>query len=234
MRWRCPKALLALFLAAGCGAQVTGAEIAAACRANLQIAGARSPGDTSTFENAVETLASQAPAEIDRQVKIVTSALRKSGPATEPDDARYVAARQQMDAYLFDKCDGPKQSIVALDSGYQSLTIASPAGSVRFRLSNGGKDDHQIVILTRPAGVSGSFDELLPRFAGSPAPSEPSDLLLITSATAVPGGTAYTTAELPPGEYLVACLLTRGTRAGQVGTGPPYYERGMKQQFTVG
>lgn len=234
MRRRCAKALLVLFLAAGCRAKVTGAEVAPACRADLQLTGARSAGDNSQFQKAVETLASQAPAQIDRQVKIVTSALRKSGPAAEPDDARYVAARLQMDAYLFDNCAGPKQSIVALDSGYQSLSIASPSGSVRFRLSNGGKDDHQIVILTRRPGVSASFDELLPRFAGPPAPSGPSDLLLIASATAFPGKSAYTTAELAPGEYLVACLLTRGTRAGQIGTGAPYYERGMKQQFTVG
>lgn len=231
---------MAIYLAAGCGQQKTGVQIEGACQADLAIAEARSSGEgpnNPKFTEAVQRLASQAPPDIEQQVQIVTDNLLKVGEPADSqvmksDENEYLVARQEMDSYLFEQCSGLKQSIVALDKGYESLSIATPAGPIRFRISNGGEDDHQIVILTKAPGVSGNFEELLGRYANPPG-ANPVELLEISSANARPGGTGYTTAALGAGDYLVACLIRQGTRGDRVGTGPAYYERGMQYQFTI-
>lgn len=173
-----------------------------------------------------------APAAIKSDVKAATSDLRKFGATGDGsvfDSPDFKAKNLKIDNYFHDKCAGPKQAVTASDYKFSGLPDKLPAGVVQLKLTNSGKEDHEVLILRRKPGVTESFDQILalPREQGMQKTEA------VAQVSASPGKPDATAATLTPGQYVVICTVSKGTMGDKHGDGPPHFMLGMKKEITV-
>lgn len=173
-----------------------------------------------------------APDAIKGDVNKATAQLRKFGATGDGsffDTPEWKARNSKIDNYFFDNCAGPKQTVTATDYKFKGLPDKLPAGVVQLKLTNSGKEEHEILVLRRKPGVTESFDQILalPREQGMTKAEA------VTEVSASPGKTDATAASLTPGKYVVICTFSKGTVGDKRGDGPPHFTMGMKQEITV-
>jgi hypothetical protein len=173
-----------------------------------------------------------APDAIKNDVTAATAQLRKFGTTGDGsvfDDPDFKARSLRIDNYFYDHCAGPKQAATAVDYKFQGLPDKLAAGVVQLKLTNSGKEEHEMLVLRRKPGVTESFDQILalPREQGM-AKTE-----TVTEVSASPGKTDATVGRLTPGQYVVICTVSKGTAGDKHGDGPPHFTLGMKKEITV-
>ncbi len=115
------------------------------------------------------------------------------------------------------------------DYKFSGLPDKLPAGVVQLKLTNSGKEDHEMLVLRRKPGVTESFDQILalPREQGMQKTEA------VTEVSASPGKTDATVGRLTPGQYVIVCTVSKGTMGDTHGDGPPHFMLGMKKEVTV-
>jgi hypothetical protein len=143
---------------------------------------------------------------------------------------QFMATTARIDGYLFDKCSGEKSDVKGVDYGFQGLKASYPAGTVRFKLDNVGKEEHEMALLRRKPGVTESFAQLFKL----PMAQAQSKVDFVGSADGVPPGKAsYAALNLTPGQYVAVCFIPQGSTPGKQGKGPPHVALGMQKSFSV-
>jgi hypothetical protein len=124
----------------------------------------------------------------------------------------------------------------AKDYAYDGLPAAISAGTVRFHLVNDGRDNHELLLLRRPAGDTASVADLI-----GTAPDELEKRYgptIVQLADTLPAGSGHSeavlSADLTPGQYLLLDTESIGDAGdGASGDGDPHYTKGMLAELTV-
>ena len=183
----------------------------------------------------LERLKKSVPDEIDAPAQVLFAAAEKTGEDGdfekhfESPEAK--AAEAQVHAYDLDNCGWTKVDTNAVEYAFEGIPATLEAGVTSFELRNSGKEQHELRLLKKKAGVTESFDEILKLDQEEGQKKvEP-----VASSFAAQGEADYGVAELEAGEYVVACFLP----VGFTGQGPPpenappHVSQGMKAEFTV-
>jgi len=180
----------------------------------------------------LDSVDKDAPEAIKSDVTAATAELRKFGTTGDGsvfDTPDFKARSLKIDNYFYDHCAGPKQAATAVEYKFNGLPEKLPAGVVQFRLTNSGKEEHEMLVLRRKPGVTESFDQILalPREQGMQKTEA------VTEVSASPGKSDATVGRLTPGQYVVICTISKGTTGDKEGDGPPHFTLGMKKEITV-
>lgn len=173
-----------------------------------------------------------APDAIKSDIAAVSVDLHKFGATGDGsvfDSPDFKARSLKIDNYFYDHCDGPKQAATAADYKFSGLPDKLPAGVVQFKLTNSGKEEHEMLVLRRKSGVTDSFDQIL----ALPREQTRTKTEAVTEVSASPGKTDATVGRLTPGQYVIICSISKGTIGDKQGDGPPHFTLGMKKEFTV-
>jgi len=179
------------------------------------------------------SILSHPPQPIEGEIKEVVGQIQKTLGATgDPsafNDPVLQKKTHKIDLFFYDNCPGPRQAVIASEYGYGGLSDKVSAGAVNLKLHNSGKEEHEILILTRKPGVTESFDDILklPKEQGK-AKTE-----ALGQISAHPGEEDATAVKLDPGKYIAICTVSKGSTADKPGDGPPHFTLGMKREFTV-
>jgi len=180
----------------------------------------------------LDSVDKDAPDAIKSDVTAATAEIRKFGTTGDGsvfENPNFKARSLRIDNYFYDHCAGPKQAATAVDYKFNGLPDKLAAGVVQLRLTNSGKEEHEMLVLRRKPGVTESFDQILalPREQGM----QKTDV--VTEVSASPGKTDATVGRLTPGQYVVICTVSKGTVGDKEGDGPPHFTLGMKKEITV-
>ena len=245
-------ALVLIMAMAGCAKS---GDLAAACKANLDI----NAGFTKLFttipglgegpppasakpkikaaydrylKNAFDEIEANKPKEIEKEITDALVEARKLGTgeiSDKFDKPPLTDETNRIDAYFFNSCSGAKTAITGVDYAFKDVPATLKSGNVQFKFTNGGTEHHEMVILTRNAGVTDSWDTLL----GLQEDQTREKTQFITEADSEPGKSGYTSVALKAGDYLMLCGVKQGTSGDKEGTGPEHFKLGMKQEFKV-
>ncbi len=241
----------------GCGDKVeSGGDLARACQADLEVttktlamfaqipetgpnASAESVQITrrlfqADVEKPLGEFVANVPAPIAEEAGVLAQGLREFGRTADDTvlgSEAFVKAGDAVAANLFDSCEQTKHTVVAHDYRYEGVPESVPAGGIRLRLRNEGKENHELAVLARTEGVDQTWAELL----RLPVDELLAKTRLVAVDDADPGREGYASGLLEPGEYLVACFVPQGTPSGTAerGGGPPHHELGMHQVLKV-
>ena len=119
--------------------------------------------------------------------------------------------------------------MTAKDFSFEGIDDEYEAGSMSFKFTNEGAEDHEIAIARKNDGVTESFEELL----ALPEEEAMTKVTFVTRGFASAGETGYATGVLEPGEHIAVCFIPQGTIGETEGTGQPHFMLGMSQEFTV-
>ena len=129
---------------------------------------------------------------------------------------------------------GAAVTITAVEYKYEGAPATAPTGT-SFRLVNGGKELHELVLVRRNADVTTSWEELV----AMPQEEAMKFITIVGGLMAAPGATGEgsVTAD-QPGEYAFLCFIPQGTTAlpsagASLPAGPPHVALGMLQVVTV-
>jgi hypothetical protein len=150
--------------------------------------------------------------------------------ALQDGDQTAFSADQTLAAYAgvvagaVDGCGIPTTDVTGVDYAFQGIPATIAAGTTAFRFTNGGSEDHELLVFPRPEGDDRPAAEVL----ANPARigSEPQPVLF---AFASPGQSMTAMADLEPGAYIAACFLPMGGAED----GAPHAMNGMVADFTV-
>jgi len=131
---------------------------------------------------------------------------------------------------------GSTITVTAMDFHFDGLPTSVPAGTA-LTLVNAGAELHQLIVARRNDGVTESWDELL----ALPDDQIADKVTRLAPLFAEPGATAEGTITLDQeGEYIAVCLVPQGMTTMAAGEpdpaasfGPPHFQLGMRQVFTV-
>lgn len=173
-----------------------------------------------------------APSAISSDLKSAAAAARGIGTGNVAAfmSPQIQAKGNRIDAYFFEKCSGEKGDVKGVDYAFQGLKTSYPAGAVRFKLDNVGKENHEMVFLRRKPGVTESFAQIL-KLPQSQAQSKVDFAGSVDNVA--PGKVGYDSLELTPGEYVAVCFIPKGSTPGKAGKGPPHAALGMEKRFSV-
>lgn len=173
-----------------------------------------------------------APAAVASDVKAAVAAGRgvREGDVAGLMSPQIQAKANRFDAYFYDKCSGEKGDVKGVDYAFQDLKSSYPAGTVRFKLDNAGKENHEMVFLRRKPGVTESFAQIvkLPQ-----SQAQPKVDFIGSVDNVAPGKSGFESLQLTPGQYVAVCFIPKGSTPGKQGKGPPDAALGMVKQFSV-
>jgi hypothetical protein len=136
-----------------------------------------------------------------------------------------MAAQSQVGKALFDGCDANRLEITGVDYAFQGLPTELPAGPTSIAFTDGGNEEHEIMIVKVADGDPITLDDLL----ALPQDQAFARVRPVTLTWGAPGETGYTAVDLTPGTYFALCNIPIGG-----GTeGAPHHTAGMKQTFVV-
>lgn len=153
-----------------------------------------------------------------------TGMARTGDPSTLGDPA-VAQAQNRVGAAVHAGCDLERVDITAEEYAFVGAPDELPAGRVSFALENVGVEEHEMVLLRRADGVTGTFDEI----AQLPEDQMMSQVTFTGVVFGAPGTTSYTAIDLEPGTYFLACFIPVGGAAD----GPPHFVEGMQHTIEV-
>ena len=170
-----------------------------------------------------------APDEIAADVSAGASAIRQLGEEGDPSGIENFDPAE-VDAYFFENCDYVTAEVTAKDFSFEGIDEEYDAGSMSFKFTNEGAEDHEIAIARKNDGVTESFEELL----ALPEEEAVSKVTFVTQG--LRSGLARPAT--PPASWnrvsTSRCASSRRARVGDTeGTGQPHFMLGMSQEFTV-
>jgi hypothetical protein len=123
-------------------------------------------------------------------------------------------------------CDFDDVAVTAVDYAFEEVPASIEVGTVAFTLTNESEaEEHEMVLFRRADGEDRSFEELL-----NLGEEESEDALIFASAaSASPGASGSTLADLEAGDYAMACFIP----VGGAEDGAPHFTQGMLQEFVV-
>lgn len=168
-----------------------------------------------------------APEELAEPVDAAVTAAREAlgGDESAFDDA-FFESIATIDGYRFDNCPTDAQvEVAAVEYDFEDAPDRVDAGTVAFKMSNEGQEEHEMVLFARAEGETRSFQELVE------LPEEETEgaVRFVGAAFAPPGGDGVVIADLEPGDYAMACFIPVGGSED----GPPHVAEGMLAEFTV-
>lgn len=132
-------------------------------------------------------------------------------------------AKAAVGAHLNDTCDGRDVTVDAVDYGFAGLPEKLPAGAVNVRFRNTGAEEHEMLVLRRNDGETGTLAELT---------ADPEQLMgkvrMVGVVYGAPEAVRYARYELEKGTYFFICMVpTKGVESD------PHLNHGMHRQVTV-
>jgi len=248
--------VLAAGLAACGGGSSSDPKLVAACKDNLGVqegfsqlfgsleggpgGGPLSPADAAQvksnfprlFAGPLDDIDKNAPKAIKSDLTAATAVLRKFGATADAsifENPDFKAQGLRINNYFYEHCAGPKVAGVATEYKFTGIPDKVPAGVVQLKLTNSGKQEHEMLVLRRKPGVTESFDQILA--SGREEGQKKTET--VTQVSASPGKPDATVANLTPGQYIVICTVPEGTVGDKQGDGPPHFTMGMKKEFSV-
>ncbi len=182
-----------------------------------------------------DDIVATAPAVVAAEVETLSAAIDDLAAgnleAMERPDVQ--AASDTFDAFVDDECGWTSLAVTATDYTFTGIPDAIDPGPTRFRLTNEGREAHEVLVFRRNTGTDQSIDELL-------ALSDEEVFDLVTPvgnpALATPGGSESVTFDLEPGSYIALCLIPTGIvdeTSIPATDALPHAAHGMTREFTV-
>jgi len=214
----------------GGGGGEADAELAAFCDAFAEVTRAfdgEEPPPAEEGEAMLVDVEQNAPEELAEPVEAAVTAAREAlgGDESAFDDA-FFESIAAIDGYRFDHCPTDAQvEVAAVEYAFEDAPATVPAGTVAFKMSNEGEEEHEMVVFARAEGETRSFQELVELPEG-----ESDDAVrFVGAAFAPPGSDGVVIADLEPGDYAMVCFIP----VGGAEDGPPHAAEGMLAEFTV-
>ncbi len=136
-----------------------------------------------------------------------------------------VSAQATVGKALHDGCEGTALDVTGVDYAYHGLPDEVPAGRVQLSFTDGGTEQHEIMIVKLNQGENLTLDQVL----ALPQEEAFSHVTPVAGTWGSPGETSYTSMDLEPGTYFALCNIPIG--GGEQGA--PHHTAGMKQTFVV-
>jgi len=174
------------------------------------------------------------PDELKDEYATLTAALEQAagGNIAAAATPEVTAATKSVHAYDLKNCGWKSQPVTLTEYKFQGIPSTLPVGVTSFDVTNGGGEEHEMVLLRKNDGVAQSFQEILAM------PRDQAMKLVTELGQAGPistGGNDMLTADLTAGDYLALCFIPTGTTSVTApGHGPPHFVQGMLSEFTVG
>lgn len=157
-----------------------------------------------TTSQALESVAGSVPAELDSPVGVIRASLasaQQGQPVDEADDAA-AAALNAVDKWGHDTCGFPTLDVVNPGSGLDGVPASLPAGPVSISFTNAGPSESTGFVLLAMRVRDGARYTIEGVRNGSEDPEAFADVA--AAVQPAPGSpTGYTTANLPPGDYVI-------------------------------
>jgi hypothetical protein len=174
----------------------------------------------------VETLEANSNEEIADQVTtLVDIATASVDDPSQFEDPAGQQAFSEIGAVVNESCGFQTADVTGVEYEFQGIPESLEAGPTSFSFTNGGTEEHEMVMFRKADGETRSFDELL-----ALPEEEAGDAVVFATATFSPiGETTYAVADLEPGSYATVCFIP----VGGAEDGPPHFTRGMIAEFEV-
>ncbi len=182
-----------------------------------------------------DEIVATAPAAVAAEVETLSAAIDDlaAGNLEAMSNPDVQASSDTFDAFVDDECGWTSLAVTATDYTFTGIPDAIDPGPTRFRLTNEGREAHEVLVFRRNAGTDQSIDELL-------ALSDEEVFGLVTPvgnpAFATPGGSESVVFDLAPGSYVALCLIPTGIVDENSIPAPdalPHAVHGMTAEFSV-
>ena len=140
-------------------------------------------------------------------------------------DPALAEAQRELGELLFEGCDGTRLEVTGVDYAFQGLPDEVDAGRVNLSFTDGGTEEHEIMVVKLNQGEDLTLDQVL----ALPPDEAFAHVMPVAVTWGAPGETSYTAMELEPGTYFALCNIPIG--GGEEGA--PHHTAGMKQTFVV-
>jgi hypothetical protein len=170
------------------------------CQAHLDAEAAATSGDPELTGPAFEAALAAIPDDLRPALQTV---IDSGGDPTNPD---FDPAYAQILDYLSAECGFAELEVLATDYAYGGIPEDVPAGPTIMRLTNGGEEVHEMVLVRRLEGADDPVEELL----AMPDDEVFTKIEFVGFALAMPGASSGLVADLTPGRYIVVCFLPVG------------------------
>ncbi|MFZ6005599.1 MAG: hypothetical protein ACOYXM_16875 [Actinomycetota bacterium] len=218
----------------GSGATTTAgdgdAELVAFCDAFVEVTAAfegDEPPSADEGEAILTEVEDNTPDEVAEPVEaVVASAREVLGGNPDAFDDAFFSSLGAIDAFRYENCPSDAQvEVTAVEYAFEDVPDTIPAGTVAFKMSNEGEEEHEVILFARAEGEARSFEEIV----ALPEEEAESAVRFVGAAFAAPGSDAIVIADLEPGDYAMACFVPVG--GGE--DGPPHVSEGMLAEFSV-
>jgi hypothetical protein len=206
-----------------------------ACDAYVQLAGLvadapEGPEASAYIESeilpVVQTLEESGGEEIADQVTtLIDIATASVEDPSQFEDPAGQQSYSEIGGVVHDGCGFAQQEVTGVEYEFQGIPDTIDAGTTSFSFTNGGTEEHEMVMFRRADGETRSFEELL-----ALPEDEAESAVEFQAATFSPiGATTYAIADLEPGTYATICFIP----VGGAEDGPPHFTEGMLREFEV-
>ncbi len=216
------------------GAQV---DVQAFCQSRSDLAESVTQEDDSATEEAVDSLAAGAPAEVLEPTATLAALVAKRGhEALATKKGR--KAIDTIDSHVVANCGFPVLDVSAIDYQFEGISGPLTAGAYVVEFTNNAPAEHHELVLSQvDAGVNFPLKKLLALSSEGSA----SRVVRVGAAFAEPGDTETLVVFLEPGRYIYACFIDVGTTSGGDEHGAdehgaaaePHWKEGMRGQVEV-
>jgi hypothetical protein len=188
-----------------------------------------------TLRPRMDKVAELAPEELSDEVAVYDKAVADLENTGDFESAFESDAIEQADRtgdpVVLETCGWAETDVEAVEYSFRGVPAELKAGVHSFRLTNGGKEMHELIVFRKKAETTESFDELL----ALPQEEAEQKADFVGATFAPPGERENAVMDLEAGEYAAVCFIPVGStpEAGEDVDGPPHFTRGMKVEFRV-
>lgn len=187
----------------------------------------------------VAAVADGAPNEVADAVgnvkKIVDDAAADStgaaGQKLDPSNPALGVPLAMVEEWAYGSCGFTQIDVMGKDYSFGGVPTSVKAGPASFKFTNmSDSETHELALIKVGNGVSA--DELaaaLKKDAKAAEQTYGSKVTFVSDASAKPGETSYTIADLGTGDYVIACFVPKGGEDG----GTPHAQLGMVSTLSV-
>lgn len=176
------------------------------------------------------------PAEIKPAIDVQVAALNEALAGADPEEVfetpETKAAEAQSHAFDLKNCGWGKVDVSAVDYSFSGIPSELSPGRTSIDFTNKGTELHEVALLTKNAGVTESWDEIL----DLPQEQAMTKVGFVSSTFAAPGDGDYGVVELEAGDYVAVCFIPQGLKSEEdqpSEDAKPHFALGMKTEFTV-
>jgi plastocyanin len=166
-----------------------------------------------------------AAAEHVATLETIYQGIGETGDPSALESVEYAEASEAVGALVHDDCGAEQVAVEGVDYAFEGAPDELDAGLTSIRFTNGGSEEHEMVLFRRADGAEESLDELL----ALPEEESMAKVEMRGVTFAPPGGAGYVAADLQPGTYFLVCFIPVG--GGE--EGEPHFAHGMKHTITV-